>query len=107
MDSEPLANSADKDRIRILEFQVDQLRRELELSKQRHEEAIYSVAWHAAWPVRVVERALRALFARRDDDGDGADSGGVARSAPEAKPPQPLTRDRIAARIAQRLARPA
>ncbi|MFV0279294.1 MAG: glycosyltransferase family 4 protein [Rhodoblastus sp.] len=51
------------DRIRILEFQADQLRRELERLEKQHAEAVYSVAWHAAWPIRFVERAIRRLFA--------------------------------------------
>lgn len=51
------------DRIRILEFQVDQLRRELERLEKRHAEAIYSAAWHFAAPVRAIERAIRRMFA--------------------------------------------
>jgi len=109
----PGPRDSDKDdRIRILEFQVDHLRRELDLLKARHEEAIYSVAWHFGWPVRVIERAIRRLFARRDDDdGPGAsadvrnqDDKGARQAAP---PPASLTRERIAQRIAQRIARPA
>lgn len=52
------------DRIRILEFQVDQLRRELERLEKRHAEAIYSAAWHFGAPVRIVERAIRRLLAK-------------------------------------------
>ena len=51
------------DRLRILEFQVDQLRRELERLEKRHAETIYSAAWHFGAPVRVVERAIRKMFA--------------------------------------------
>ncbi len=51
------------DRIRILEFQVDQLRRELERLEKRHAEAIYSAAWHFAAPVRAIERAIRRILA--------------------------------------------
>lgn len=56
------------DRLRILEFQVDQLRRELERLEKRHAEAIYSAAWHFAAPVRVVERAIRRMLAPRGSD---------------------------------------
>lgn len=108
MDREP-PDSGDSrdDRIRILEFQVDSLRRELEALEARHAEAIYSAAWHFGWPVRVVERAVRRLFAKRGDGGPGgAASDGGPRGERRADPPQPLTRERIAARIAQRVARP-
>lgn len=108
MDRDNQPGDADKDeRIRLLEYQVDQLRRELEALEARHAEAIYSAAWHFGWPVRIVERAIRKLFAGGKDDG-GADAGGgrTAAPAPRAEPPQPLTRDRIAARIAARAARP-
>ncbi len=100
------------DRIRILEFQVDQLRRELEALEARHAEAIYSVAWHVGWPVRIVERAIRKMFSSRDDDGQPPGAGNSsAGPGAQPKPPQPLTRDTLAARIAARmtshLARPA
>ena len=57
------------DRIRILEFQVDQLRRELERLEKRHAEAIYSAAWHFGAPVRVIERAIRKRSDRARDIG--------------------------------------
>ncbi|MFO1115656.1 MAG: hypothetical protein U1E28_08240 [Beijerinckiaceae bacterium] len=96
------------DRIRILEFQVDHLRRELEDLEARHAEAIYSVAWHVGWPVRIVERAIRRLFSRRDDDGSAPGAGGSSQASPSlTKPPPPISRDRIAARISARIARPA
>jgi hypothetical protein len=100
------SNSAsDKDdRIRILEYQVDSLRRELESLEKRHAEAIYSVAWHFAWPVRVVERAVRKFLASGKDDDHGA--GGSRDTTPPGRPPAPLTRDHIAERIAARVARP-
>ena len=106
MDRDNQPGDADKDdRIRLLEYQVDQLRRELEALEARHAEAIYSAAWHFGWPVRIVERAIRKLFAGgRNDDGPGA--GRAPGDAPQAEPPQPLTRDRIARRIAARAARP-
>ena len=109
MDSEPHAgdaNASKDDRIRILEFQVDHLRRELEALDARHAEAIYGAAWHFGWPVRVVERAVRRLFAKRDDGGPGASAGGGPKPTPKAEPPKQLTREAIAARIAQRVARP-
>ena len=52
------------DRLRILEFQVDQLRRELERLEKRHAEAIYSAAWHFGAPVRAIERAIRKALAK-------------------------------------------
>ena len=95
------------DRIRILEFQVDQLRRELEALEARHAEAIYSVAWHFAWPVRTIERAVRKLFSSRDDGGTPGAGGSRGATDAPTKPPPPLTRDAIAARISARIARPA
>ena len=95
----PTSDSAKDDRIRILEFQVDQLRAELEALEAKHAEAIYSAAWHFGWPVRIVERAIRRLFSKRE-------TGTAARDAiaqETAQPPQPLTREKIAARIAQRM----
>jgi hypothetical protein len=106
MDAGQSRSAADKDdRIRILEYQVDNLRRELELLEKRHAEAIYSVAWHFAWPVRVVERAIRRMFAGRDDDSGGSGTGEASPTGGRA--PEPLTRDHIAERIAARIARPA
>jgi hypothetical protein len=110
-------NAADKDdRIRILEFQVDHLRAELERLKARHEETIYSVAWHFAWPVRVIERAVRKALSGSRDRGAGPTPPDRAPREEEtsqpsaripAQPPEPLTRARIEARIARRIARPA
>ncbi len=78
------------DRIRILEFQVDQLRRELERLEKRHAEAIYSAAWHFGAPVRVIERAIRKMLApARKKEAISA-----APSAPRvgAAPPAPAKR---------------
>ncbi len=106
MDRETSAvDTASADRIRILEFQVDHLRRELELLEARHAEAIYSVAWHFGWPVRVIERAIRRALAR------GAAPAPDAAMPPGARldlqpPPQPMTAERLAARIARRIVRP-
>jgi len=106
MDRDNQPGDADKDeRIRLLEYQVDQLRRELEALEARHAEAIYSAAWHFGWPVRIVERAIRKLLSRRKDDG-GPGAGRAPGDAPPAEPPQPLTRERIARRIAARAVRP-
>ncbi len=63
MGDDPTDPDSKADRLRILEFQVDQLRRELERLEKRHAEAIYSAAWHFAAPVRVVERAIRKMLA--------------------------------------------
>ena len=73
------------DRLRILEFQVDQLRRELERLEKRHAEAIYSAAWHFGAPVRIVERAIRKLLAK-PASADAPASVAVAPSAPVTKP---------------------
>jgi hypothetical protein len=102
------SNSASEsdDRIRILEFQVDQLRRELEHLEARHAEAVYSVAWHIAWPIRILERLIRRAIANRNDrDGDPDGEDGAAPLT--GSPPRPLTRDRVAERIAARIAHPA
>ncbi|MCC0002607.1 MAG: glycosyltransferase family 4 protein [Methylobacteriaceae bacterium] len=82
MDGEKDRDAADKDRIRILEFQVDQLRGELERLKARHEEAIYSVAWHLAWPARFVERAIRRAFGDRNREADGSPATEPAPAVP-------------------------
>jgi hypothetical protein len=97
----PTSDSAKDDRIRILEFQVDQLRAELEALEAKHAEAIYSAAWHFGWPVRIVERALRRLFAKRKNDNMASDDAAATQQA--AQSPEPLTREKIAARIAERM----
>ena len=99
----PTSDCAKDDRIRILEFQVDQLRAELEALEAKHAEAIYSAAWHFGWPVRIVERAIRRLFSKRDDGDGGATTGAASARRRATEPPQPLTRERIAQRIAQRV----
>lgn len=105
MDRETSAvDAARDDRIRILEFQVDHLRRELELLEARHAEAIYSVAWHFGWPVRLIERAIRRALARGAPAAPDEATPAGARLNPQ--PPQPMTRERLAARIARRIARP-
>ncbi len=78
------------DRLRILEFQVDQLRRELERLEKRHAEAIYSAAWHFGAPVRIVERAIRRIFA----PAANKEAPAPARAAPEnaASAPAPAKR---------------
>ena len=63
MGDDPTDPDSKADRLRILEFQIDQLRRELERLEKRHAEAIYSAAWHFAAPVRLVERAIRRMLA--------------------------------------------
>ena len=65
MGDDPTDPDCKADRLRILEFQVDQLRRELERLEKRHAEAIYSAAWHFAAPVRLVERAIRRMLATK------------------------------------------
>ena len=99
----PTSDSAKDDRIRILEFQVDQLRAELEALEAKHAEAIYSAAWHVGWPVRIVERAVRRLFSKRDGDDGGATSANAGAPRDVANPPQSLTREAISARIAKRV----
>lgn len=79
------------DRIRILEFQVDQLRRELERLEKRHAEAIYSAAWHVAAPVRVIERAVRRMFA----PAAAAVSPSSAPAAPAARAIAPAPAKRL------------
>ena len=78
------------DRVRILEFQVDQLRRELERLEKRHAEAIYSVAWHFGAPVRIVERAIRKLLAKTPEPS--ALAGVAAASAAPATRAAPAKR---------------
>ncbi|MCB1540786.1 MAG: glycosyltransferase family 4 protein [Rhodoblastus sp.] len=73
------------DRRRILEFQIDQLRRELERLEKRHAEAIYSVAWHFGAPVRVVERAIRKMLAK-PAPADAPASVATMSSAPATRP---------------------
>ena len=51
-------------RIRLLEFQIEHLRREMNFARRRHEDIIYSVAWALAAPLRAVEMPLRRLLAR-------------------------------------------
>lgn len=79
------------DRIRILEFQVDQLRRELERIEKRHAEAIYSAAWHFGAPVRVIERAVRKMFAPALTEAAPPSSSPVAPVA-RANAPAPAKR---------------
>lgn len=56
---------AARERVRILEVQVDHLRRELNFARIRHEGIVYSVAWALAAPVRAIEQPLRRFFAAR------------------------------------------
>lgn len=67
---------AARERIRILELQVDHLRRELNFARVRHERIVYSLAWALAAPVRAIEQPLRRFFAARKARGK------VARAAP-------------------------
>lgn len=76
-----------EERIRILEYQVDQLRRELERLEAKHAEAIYSAAWHFGWPVRVVERAVRRALARRPEPQEIASAPASATSPAQADAP--------------------
>lgn len=78
------------DRLRILEFQVDQLRRELERLEKRHAEAIYSVAWHVAAPVRAIERAIRKTLAPAA--GQNIPASAPASPAASTTPPAPARR---------------
>ena len=56
--------AADALRMRVLEYQIEFLRRELEFVNARHAATIYSAAWHLAWPVRKIEQAVRVAYAR-------------------------------------------
>ena len=78
------------DRLRILEFQVDQLRRELERLERRHAEAIYSAAWHVAAPIRAVERAIRKLFVKPSTKAAPVSS--TAAPLASTRPPAPAKR---------------
>ena len=60
----PGKESADALRMRVLEYQVKFLRRELEFVNERHAKTIYSAAWHLAWPARKLEQAIRAAHRR-------------------------------------------
>ncbi|MDE2577583.1 MAG: glycosyltransferase family 4 protein [Hyphomicrobiales bacterium] len=51
---------------KILEFQIDQLRGELEALRKWRDETVYSAAWRFAWPVRTIENALRRSLRRSD-----------------------------------------
>ena len=74
--------SADALRMRVLEYQIEFLRRELEFVNARHAATIYSAAWHLAWPVRKIEQAVRNAYARQRVR--------VRRAALDAlKPPEP------------------
>ena len=85
MGDDPTDPDSKADRLRILEFQVDQLRRELERLEKRHAEAIYSAAWHFGWPVRVVERAIRRALARRPEPQEIASAPASAPTASSAR----------------------
>ena len=89
-------------RVRLLEYQIDHLRRELTLLTQRHEAIVYSAAWTLARPLKWIEDRLHrivASFARRP----APDLVATPPSRPSAREHEPAA---IAARIAETMAQP-
>lgn len=102
-----------EERIRLLEFQAEFLRREVEFITKRHHAVIYSVAWRLAIPFRLVERAFLRLARgpadeSREDDAPAplprpAAAGPAARTTASPLPPRALPAPgTVAARIKAR-----
>ena len=105
--------SADALRMRVLEYQIEFLRRELEFVNARHAATIYSAAWHLAWPVRKIEQAVRSAYARhrqrvraRRAALDTLKPPQPAKSLPVADAGAPLDAQALADRIASRMTPP-
>mgnify|MGYP001765154554 CR=1 FL=1 len=90
---------AARERIRLLEFQIDHLRRELNFARVRHEGIIYSVAWALATPVRAVEQWLRRALAGRATRPRAAAAVGAAPA------PAPADRPRLLVDVTRIVAR--
>ena len=66
------ASDVKDERIRLLEYQVDFLRGEVEFVTRQYERAIYSASWHLAWPFRFTETLVRRFLAARPAIGTEA-----------------------------------
>ena len=92
------------ERIRLLEYQVAFLHRELTFVTKRYEDIVYSAAWTLARPVKAIED-----FAHRLAKSLGVRAKTSARDASKVPAPDPRgaeQQDRIAARIAAKMERP-
>ena len=91
------------ERIRLLEYQVAFLHRELTFVTKRYEDIVYSAAWTLARPVKAIED-----FAHRLAKSLGVRAKTSARDAkvPAPDPRSAAPEDRIAARIAAKMERP-
>jgi hypothetical protein len=91
-------DDAKDERIRLLEYQAEFLRREVEFLSRRHELIIYTVWWRLAAPFRVVEDGLRGVAKNL---GRGERPLSRENASPVARPGTVSIED-IAARITRR-----
>ena len=90
------------DRVRLLEYQVDHLRRELTLLTKRHEAIVYSAAWTLARPLKWLEDRLHRLAASLARQPSRTPAAPTVAALPAADD-MPTA---IAARIATKMAQP-
>lgn len=101
-----MSRSGDDDRderIRLLEYQVAFLHRELTFVTRRYEDIVYSAAWTLARPVKWIEDAAHRLVKSWRAQPRSIDSQDAAIASP---PAAGSAEDRIAARIAAAMERP-
>ena len=89
------------ERIRLLEYQVAFLHRELTFVRRRYEDVVYSAAWTLARPIKWIEDFAHRLVKSRRAKSPKPTSVMVSSS-----PPAGSLEDRIAARIAAAMERP-
>lgn len=95
---------ADKDeRIRLLEYQIAFLRRELTLVTKRYEGVVYSAAWTVARPIKTIEDLLHRGAARFRRS-----KASFVAVPPETplRPSRESLADEIATRISHRMTQP-
>lgn len=100
--SEPAPDEKDE-RIRLLEYQVAFLHRELTFVTKRYEAIVYSAAWTIARPIKWLEDAGHRVAGSLRKGGTGA----AANPAPAPGGPDGNGEAQIAARIAAKMVRPA
>ncbi len=99
-----MAAPNDKDeRIRLLEFQVAFLHRELTFVTRRYQDMLYSAAWTLARPVKWIEDAAHRLVRSRKASVETPATAVASRPALE---PGASLEEQIAARIAAKMERP-
>ena len=92
------------ERIRLLEYQAEFLRRELEVVNRRYQDIVYSAAWAMARPIKRLEDALHRL-ARKMKPARGSNAANI--SAAITPVVGENLEQQIAARIAAKMKRPA